>query len=69
MTYFLDEKVYATYDVGISHTCSSEKKVVFSTKNKLIFKLAYFYFKRKYKNKMFVWRRINTSINVSILKG
>ena len=59
MTYFLSKKVYHTYDIGLSYTANSEKKVVFSTNNKLIFKLAYFYFKIKYKHKMFVWRRIN----------
>jgi hypothetical protein len=48
----------AEYQVSMSHTCNSEKEIIFKTRYKFIFSVYYYVIKKYYKNKMFVRSRM-----------
>ncbi len=46
------------YQLSISYTVNSGKKLIFKTRNQIWFKVYYFFAKKYYKRKMFLWFRI-----------
>ena len=51
-----EEKVDKKYAVAISYTISSEKIVRFQTNNKFLFFIMYWWIKKRYRHRFFLWK-------------